>query len=58
MRAGRTGEQKKALYARIAELAAKYADNEPRKVLVAIHENQNAGWSFGNGVAQYLEPGR
>jgi quercetin dioxygenase-like cupin family protein/phenylpyruvate tautomerase PptA (4-oxalocrotonate tautomerase family) len=30
MRAGRTDEQKKALYARIAELAGKYADTEPR----------------------------
>jgi phenylpyruvate tautomerase PptA (4-oxalocrotonate tautomerase family) len=55
MRAGRTNEQKKALYARIAELAAKYADTEPRNVFVAIHENQFADWSFGNGVGQYLE---
>jgi phenylpyruvate tautomerase PptA (4-oxalocrotonate tautomerase family) len=55
MRAGRTNEQKKALYVRIAELAAKYADTEPRNVFVAIHENQFADWSFGNGVGQYLE---
>jgi 4-oxalocrotonate tautomerase family enzyme len=55
MRAGRTNEQKKALYARIAELAAKYADTEPRNVFVAIHENQFADWSFGNGLGQYLE---
>ena len=55
MRAGRTNEQKKALYARIAELAAKYAGTEPRNVFVAIHENQFADWSFGNGVGQYLE---
>ena len=55
MRAGRTDEQKKALYAKIAELAGKYADTEPRNVFVAIHENQFADWSFGNGVAQYLE---
>jgi TetR/AcrR family transcriptional repressor of nem operon len=55
MRAGRTNEQKKALYARIAELASKYADTEPRNVFVTIHENQFADWSFGNGVGQYLE---
>lgn len=28
MLSGRTGEQKKALYAKIAELASKYADTE------------------------------
>jgi phenylpyruvate tautomerase PptA (4-oxalocrotonate tautomerase family) len=55
MRAGRTSEQKKALYARIAELAGKYAGTEPRNVFVTIHENQFADWSFGEGVGQYLE---
>jgi phenylpyruvate tautomerase PptA (4-oxalocrotonate tautomerase family) len=54
MRAGRTDEQKRALYSKIAELAAKYADTEPRNVFVTLHENQFADWSFGNGVAQYL----
>ena len=55
MRAGRTNEQKKALYARIAELAGKYAGTEPGNVFVTIHENQFADWSFGEGVGQYLE---
>jgi len=55
MRAGRTDEQKKALYAKIAELAGTYAGTEPRNVFVTIHENQFADWSFGAGVAQYLE---
>lgn len=54
MRSGRTDEQKKALYARIAELAGTYADTEPRNVFVTIHENEFADWSFGDGVAQYL----
>ena len=54
MRAGRTDEQKKVLYVRIAELASKYAGTEPRNVFVTIHENQFADWSFGDGVAQYL----
>ena len=57
LRAGRTDEQKRALYAKIAELAAKYADTEPRNVLVTLHENQFADWSFGDGVAQYLGRG-
>jgi phenylpyruvate tautomerase PptA (4-oxalocrotonate tautomerase family) len=55
MRAGRTSDQKKALYARIAELAGKYAGTEPGNVFVTIHENQFADWSFGEGVGQYLE---
>jgi phenylpyruvate tautomerase PptA (4-oxalocrotonate tautomerase family) len=55
MRAGRTSDQKKALYAKIAELAAKYAGTEPRNVFVTIHENQFADWSFGDGVGQYLD---
>ena len=55
IRAGRTGEQKQALYAKIAELASKYAGTEPRNVFVTIHENQFADWSFGNGVGQYLD---
>lgn len=58
MRAGRTDAQKKALYARLAELAGKYGAAEPRNVLVVIHENQLVDWSFGNGVAQYAEHDR
>jgi 4-oxalocrotonate tautomerase family enzyme len=54
MRSGRTDEQKKTLYAKIAELAGKYADTEPRNVFVTIHENHLSDWSFGNGIAQYL----
>ena len=55
MRAGRTDEQKKALYAKIAELAGKYAGTEPGNVFITIHENQLADWSFGDGTAQYLQ---
>ncbi|SMD19577.1 tautomerase family protein [Kibdelosporangium aridum] len=53
-RSGRTTEQKVALYKRIAELAEKYADVEPRNVVVNLVENQSTDWSFGNGVAQYI----
>jgi phenylpyruvate tautomerase PptA (4-oxalocrotonate tautomerase family) len=58
MRSGRTDDQKKALYARIAELAGKYTGIQPRDMFVVIHENQFADWSFGEGVAQYLDSGR
>ena len=54
MRGGRTDGQKKALYAKLAELASKYAGTEPRNMFVTIHENQFADWSFGDGVGQYL----
>ncbi|MBP2703221.1 tautomerase family protein [Microbispora sp. RL4-1S] len=54
MRAGRTVEQKKALYRRITELAADKAGVEPRNVLVSITENELVDWSFGNGDAQLL----
>jgi len=54
MRVGRPDDQKRALYARLAELASKYAGTEPRNVFVVIHENQFADWSFGDGIGQYL----
>jgi phenylpyruvate tautomerase PptA (4-oxalocrotonate tautomerase family) len=57
LRSGRTDEQKKNLYAKVAELASKYADVEPRNVFITLHENQFADWSFGEGIAQYLERG-
>jgi hypothetical protein len=50
-----------ALYAKVAELSARYAGTEPGNVLITLHENQFADWSFGSGRAQYLErdqPGR
>jgi len=53
LRAGRTVEQKQALYRRITELAHEYAGTEPRNVLVTLTENDLPDWSFGDGVAQY-----
>jgi phenylpyruvate tautomerase PptA (4-oxalocrotonate tautomerase family) len=58
MRSGRTEDQKKVLYAKIAELAARYARIEPRNVFVTINENELADWSFGEGVAHYLQLAR
>ncbi|MEV0161714.1 tautomerase family protein [Nonomuraea fuscirosea] len=53
LRSGRTPEQKKALYRRIAELAREYAATEPRNVFVTLTENEPIDWSFGDGIAQY-----
>lgn len=58
MRSGRTQAQKQALYRRIADLAQEYAGTEPRNVFVTITENARPDWSFGEGVAQYVEAGR
>lgn len=55
LRGGRTVEQKQALYRRIAELAHDYAGTEPRNVLVSLTENDLPDWSFGDGVAQYVD---
>jgi phenylpyruvate tautomerase PptA (4-oxalocrotonate tautomerase family) len=53
MRSGRTPDQKRALYRRIAELAREYAGTEPRNVFVTVTENESIDWSFGHGEAQY-----
>ncbi|HEU4382015.1 MAG TPA: tautomerase family protein [Anaeromyxobacteraceae bacterium] len=53
LNAGRTLEQKKALYARIAALARERAGVRPEDVLVNLVEVARENWSFGNGMAQY-----
>lgn len=55
MRSGRAPAQKQALYRRIAELAQEYAGTEPRNVFITLPENESADWSFGHGVAQYID---
>lgn len=54
LRVGRLNSQKQALYARIGELAKESAGIEPRNVFVNLTENSESDWSFGEGVAQYL----
>lgn len=49
----RTLEQKKALYARIAENLSKDAGLRREDVLISLVEVKKENWSFGNGVAQY-----
>ena len=53
--AGRTTEQKRAFYARLAELLeGGPAKMRPEDVAVGLVENTREDWSFGNGEAQYL----
>ncbi len=49
----RTVEQKKALFARIAELLAEHPGLRPEDVFVNLVEVAKENWSFGHGLAQY-----
>ena len=49
----RTAEQKKALFARIAELLSQNPGLRPEDVFVNIIEGVKENWSLGNGIAQY-----
>jgi 4-oxalocrotonate tautomerase len=51
--AGRTLDQKKALYAKIAELVAQEPGIRPEDVLTTLVECAKEDWSFGNGIASY-----
>jgi len=53
LNSGRTLEQKKALYARIAELLAKEPGIRPQNVFISLVECAKEDWSFGNGIASY-----
>ena len=51
--AGRTVDQKKALYAAIAANLSVTPGVRPEDVFVNLVEVAKENWSFGNGVAQY-----
>ncbi len=53
LNAGRTLEQKKALYLRIVELLRESPGVRPQDVLVSLVEVPKENWSFGDGIAQY-----
>ena len=55
LRRGRTVEMKQALYRRIVENLARQPGVHPEDVLICLLENDLADWSFGNGVAQYVQ---
>jgi 4-oxalocrotonate tautomerase len=51
----RTVEQKQALYRRIVERLGKDPGIRPDDVFINVVEVATANWSFGRGVAQYVE---
>jgi 4-oxalocrotonate tautomerase len=53
LNAGRTVEQKKALYARLADNLARSPGVRREDVFVNLVEVPKENWSFGNGEAQY-----
>jgi phenylpyruvate tautomerase PptA (4-oxalocrotonate tautomerase family) len=50
---GRTLAQKKALYARVADLLLESARVPRADVIISLIEVEKEDWSFGDGVAQY-----
>jgi 4-oxalocrotonate tautomerase len=49
----RTVDQKKALFARIAELLSQHPGLRKEDVFINLVEAARENWSFGNGIAQY-----
>lgn len=52
---GRTDDQKRALYAGLAERLRERTGLAPSDLIVSVTENTRADWSFGMGRAQFLE---
>jgi phenylpyruvate tautomerase PptA (4-oxalocrotonate tautomerase family) len=52
---GRSDEQKKALYARLAERLQRDCGVATTDLVVSVAANGRADWSFGLGRAQFLE---
>lgn len=50
---GRTVEQKKALYRRIADGIHRELALDPQNIVICLVEVAKENWSFGNGEAQY-----
>jgi 4-oxalocrotonate tautomerase len=55
LRRGRPAEKKQALYREIAGRMSATGLVRAEDILIVLHENDTADWSFGNGVAQYVE---
>lgn len=55
LRRGRPTEKKQALYREIAQRMAQTGLVRPEDLLIVLHENETADWSFGGGVAHYIE---
>ncbi len=57
LRSGRTNDQKRALYAHVADTASRSAGMRPQDIMIVLTENTLPDWSFGNGLAQYAPTG-
>jgi 4-oxalocrotonate tautomerase len=55
LRRGRPAEKKQALYHEIAQRMSATGLVRAEDLLIVLHENDTADWSFGNGVAQYVD---
>ena len=55
LRRGRTPEKKQALYSEIAHRMVATGLTRAEDLLIVLQENDAADWSFGNGIAQYVE---
>ncbi len=55
LRRGRPTEKKQALYREIAQRMSATGLVRAEDLLIVLHENDIADWSFGGGVAQYVE---
>jgi phenylpyruvate tautomerase PptA (4-oxalocrotonate tautomerase family) len=52
---GRTEDQKRALYAGLADRLQERTGLAPSDLIVSVTESTRADWSFGLGRAQFLE---
>jgi 4-oxalocrotonate tautomerase len=53
--AGRATDAKRSFYRRLAELLSERIGLREEDLAVALVENQREDWSFGHGLASYLE---
>jgi phenylpyruvate tautomerase PptA (4-oxalocrotonate tautomerase family) len=55
LRRGRPTEKKQTLYREIARRMSATGLVHAEDILIVLRENDTPDWSFGNGVAQYVE---
>jgi phenylpyruvate tautomerase PptA (4-oxalocrotonate tautomerase family) len=52
----RTTARKQDFYKALAERLARHPGIAPQNVMISLVEVTKDDWSFGNGIAQYVEP--
>ena len=55
LRKGRTVEAKQEFYMRTVNLLSEMLQVHRQDVLITLSENDDADWSFGYGIAQYVK---